>query len=88
MRSVIGEHCVDFVGNGFDQSEQKIGGDPGCGLLMQLYEGEFRCSVDRHEHVELTFGRAHFSDVDMEITDRIGFELPLGGHFTVDVRQP
>ena len=27
MNSVVGEHRVDFVGNGLDQSEQKVGGD-------------------------------------------------------------
>ena len=55
---------------------------------MQFDESEFRRSVDRHKHVELSFGGAHFGDVDMEIANRIGFELPLGGDLTLDVRQP
>ncbi len=57
---IIGQHCVDFVGNGLDQREQEIGGDPRRGLLMQLDEGKFRRAVDRHEHVEFAFGRANF----------------------------
>lgn len=28
VRSIIREHRVDFVGNGFDQREQEVGGDP------------------------------------------------------------
>ena len=40
VNSVIGEHRVDFVGNGFDQRGQKVGGDSGRGSLMQFDEGE------------------------------------------------
>lgn len=87
MRSVVGEHDVDFIGNGLDQREQEVGGNPGRGSLMQLDEGEFRSAVDRHKHVELPFGHADFGDVDMEIADPIGFELPLGGDLTVDFWQ-
>jgi hypothetical protein len=54
---------------------------------MQFDEGKLRCSIDRHEHVELAINRAHLGDVDVEIADRIGFELLLGGDLAVDLRQ-
>jgi hypothetical protein len=40
VRAIVGEHCVDSVGNGLGQRDQKIGGDSGRGFLMQLDEGE------------------------------------------------
>jgi hypothetical protein len=54
---------------------------------MQFDEGELRHAVDRNEHVELALGGAHLGDVDMEIADRIGFELSLSGDLAFDLRQ-
>lgn len=53
--------------------------------VPQFDESELRGSVDRHEHVKLAFGGAHFGDVDMKIGDRIGFEFPLGGNLSIDL---
>ncbi len=87
VNSVVGEHRVDFIGNSLDQREEKVSGDSCRGSLMQFDESEFRRAVDRHEHIEFALGGAHLGDVDMEIADRIGVELPLGGNFPVDLRQ-
>lgn len=86
--AIVGQHCVDFVGNDLDQREQEIGGNARRRLFMQLDESKFRRAVDRHEHVELVFGRANFGNVDMEIADWIGFEFPLGGDFYLSRSRP
>ena len=57
------------------------------GLLVQSNKGEFRRSVDRDEQVELAFCCAQFGDIDVEITDRIGFEFLFGGDLVLDLRQ-
>jgi hypothetical protein len=56
-------------------------------LLVQFDEGELGCAVDRHEEVELALLSSDFGDVDMEIADRIGFELTFGGGFAFDLRK-
>ena len=43
-----------------------------------LDKDELGGAVDRDEQVELALCRPNFGDVDMEVADRIGFELPLG----------
>ena len=87
MNAIVGERRMDLVGNRLDQSVEKARGGFCRGSLMQLDEGELRRSIDRHEHIEFAFGRAHLGDIDMEIADRIGFEFPLGGDLAVDFRQ-
>ena len=54
---------------------------------MQLDEGELGGAVDGDEQVELAFGGSHLGDVDMEVADRIGLELLLGGLVAFDLRQ-
>lgn len=52
---------------------------------MQFNESEFRCAIDGDEHVELALFGANFGNVDMEIADRIGFELLADGLVAFDV---
>src|SRR5690606_9977178 len=68
---------MDLVGTGRDQAEQELSGDGGGGFLMQLHEGEFRCTGHGHEHVQLALFGANLGDVDVEIADRVGLELLL-----------
>ena len=75
LDSIVGEHGVDFVRNGFEK-----GFEEGCGRLsrsslMQFGIGKLRRSVDRYEQIEFAFLGAHFGNVEMEIADRIGLEL-------------
>ena len=54
---------------------------------MHLDEGELRGSVDGNQQIELVFFGAHFGDIDMEVTDRIGLELLALRPVAVDLRQ-
>lgn len=88
VHSVVGEHSVDFVGNGLDQRVQEVGRNPLGGLLMDLDEGELRGPVDGDEEVKLALLGAHLGDIDVEIADRIRLELPAPGPVAVDIGQP
>jgi len=87
LDAIVGEHRVDFVGNGRDQSfEEGCGGGPSR-LPDQLHEGKLAGAIDGDVEVELAFGGLDFSDVDVEVTDRISFELLLGRLTAFDLRQ-
>ncbi len=58
------------------------------GRLDRLREGELRGPLDRHEHVQLAFGRAPLGDVDLEGADRIAFELFSGWLVAFDIGAP
>ena len=85
MGSVVGEDGVDLVGDGGDQAAQEVSRGATRHLLMQFDEGELRGSVDGDEEIELALGGSNLGDVDMEIADRIGLELPLGRGFAFDL---
>ena len=70
LDAVVSEHSVDCVGDGSHEITQELGGGHLASLPMQLRIGGLRGPVDGHEKVKLAFGRAHLSDVDVEITDR------------------
>src|SRR6185295_11834941 len=55
---------------------------------MQLGEGELRGPIDGNEKVELALRGAYFGDVDVEVADRVGFELALDAPAILDVREP
>jgi hypothetical protein len=77
LDAVVGEHRVHFLGNGRDQSFEE-GCDVGPSRLPdQLHESELAGAIDGDVEVELAFGGLNFSDVDVEVTDRISFELLL-----------
>ena len=44
-------------------------------LLMQLDEGELGCSVDGYEEIDFALLCSDFGDVDVEVADRVAFEL-------------
>ena len=77
MGPVVSQHCMDFVRYGRRQGAEKVTGDPALCLPNQLGEREFGCSVNGYEEIEPTLRGLYFGDIDMEITDRIGLELPL-----------
>lgn len=77
LDAIIGQDGMDFVGHGRNQRDQKGGRRcPAC-FGNQLDEGELAGPVYRYVTIELAFGRAHFGDVDVEVPNRIGFELLL-----------
>src|ERR1700722_17020848 len=76
--SVVGEDGVDPVGDGFDQAAQEVRGHAARHLLMQFDEGELRGPINRDEEMELSLSSSNLGDVDMEISDRVSFELAMG----------
>jgi hypothetical protein len=51
LDTIIGEHRMDFVGNGFDEGDKEGRCGNTIGFFDKLDEGELRSSVDRHEEV-------------------------------------
>lgn len=79
---------MDLVVNGRDQPQQELPGDGGGDLLVQFDEGELRGAVDGDEHVPLALLGPDFGNVDVEVADRVGLELPLRRPVAVDLGQP
>ena len=75
------------VGDGFEQGPQEVRGDPCHGLLVQLDVGELRGAIDRHQQVEPAFLGMDLGDINVEVADRVGFELALVGLVAFDLRQ-
>jgi len=88
LDTVVGEHGVDAVRNGFDERFEEGCGSPHVGFFDEFDHCELRGPVDSHEQVELTFGGSHLGQVDVEETDRIGVELLPLGHIAFDIGQP
>jgi len=78
---------MDLVGHGRDEMAKEVGGDRRRSLLVQLNEGELGCPVDNDEEMEHTLLGPHFRDVDVEVPDRVGFELLLRRLVPLDIRQ-
>jgi len=77
--TVIGKHGMHLIRNGFEQGPEKIARYPPGGLFMQLDVGKFGGAVDGNEKIKPALLGTNLGDVDVEITDRIGFELfPTG----------
>ena len=84
---IVGENRMDLLGDSRDQSfEEGRGGGPSR-LPDQLHEGELAGAIDGDVEVELAFSSLEFSDVDVEITDRISLELFLRRLAAFDLRQ-
>jgi hypothetical protein len=43
LDAVVGEHGVDFVGNGLDEGFEEVRSDPAIGLLMKFGIDELSC---------------------------------------------
>ena len=54
---------------------------------MEFDEGEHGRAVDGHEQVEPSFGRADFSQIDLEVAERVGHEAQPLGLVALDLRQ-
>jgi hypothetical protein len=84
---VVGQDGVDLVRRGVDEGAQKIAGHSRRGLAMKLDESEFGSPVYRDEEIELAFGGPHFSDVDVEIANRVRLKTSLGRFVALHLRQ-
>ena len=88
MDAIVGERCMDLVGNRGDQAMQKVTGGGSLGRLVQLDEGELAGSVDRNEHIQLALFGPNFGNVDVEVADGIGTEFAPLGLVSFNFRQP
>lgn len=56
-------------------------------VLTQLYEGKLAGAISGYVEIELTLSGLELSDIDVEITNRVDFELLLRGLAVFDLRQ-
>jgi hypothetical protein len=68
---------MNLVWNRFNQGCQESGGRAAPCLGDWVHEGKLAGTVDGCIETELAFRRAQFGDVDVKITDRVGFEFTL-----------
>ena len=85
--AIVGENNVDTVGNDFDQFIQELRSNAAGGLLDQSHESELGSAVDGDKEVEFTFLGANLCEIDMEVTDGIGFELLAGRAGCIEMGQ-
>ena len=57
------------------------------GLQVQRDVSEFRGAVDGHEEIQFAFSRLNLGNINMEVTERVGLELLLGGRVATDLWQ-
>ena len=77
LDAVIRQNSVDRVGHSGDQRDKECGSRCSAGPGYKLDKSELAGPVDRHIEIELAFGDTHLGDVDVEIADRVGLELPF-----------
>ena len=87
LDAVIGENCVDPAGHGLNHPQQELSGYSSGGSFVQFDEDELRRPIDGDEHVQLTLLGAHLGNVDVEVADRIVFELLLVRLVAFNIRQ-
>src|SRR5262249_24586588 len=56
-------------------------------LLVELSESKLRCAVNRDKQVKFAFFSAHFSNIDVEVADRVPLER-LAPCLAFDRRKP
>jgi len=88
LNAVVGEHGVDFVGNGLNQIHQERGCRIPISLRDQLDEGKLARSINANIKIKPAFRRLHLGYVDVKIADRIGLELFSIRLVAIHFRQP
>lgn len=73
LDAVVGQHCMDGVGDRRDHLARFLGA---------FDVGELRHTVDGYERTQLTFGCLHLGDIDVEEADRAAFKHSSGKRFT------
>lgn len=87
LHAVVREHRMDLIRDRLDQGLQEARGGFDAGRLVQLGEGDLRCSIDGHEEVQLAFFSPYLGDIDVEVADGIALEWLLGRPVAGDLRQ-
>ena len=91
LDAIVSKHDVEPLRHGGDQISQERGGGRFPGLLVQRDVSELGGAVPSrafsmpcqatggHEQVELAFRSLNLCNINMEVTERVGLELPVGG---------
>ena len=87
LDAIVRQHGMDGVRDGFDQIAQELGGRHLACLLMQFDKSELGRSVNRDKEIQLAFGGLHLGDIDVKITNRVGFEFLLDRLVALDIWQ-
>ena len=87
LDAVVGQHGVDCIWHRRQEVAQELGCSHFPSLFVEFDVSELRRAIDRHEHVELTFGGTHLGDIDVEVADRIALELLLARLVPLDLGQ-
>lgn len=75
--TIVGQDRVNGVRHRHDEIAQELGRVHLASFGIEFCECEFGRSINRHKQIELTLGGLHLRNVDVEIADRIAFELLL-----------
>lgn len=79
--------CGYCLAHGNDQRSEEVGDDTASGFRVQFCKSELAGTVDGHEEIELALLGAPFCDVDVEVADRVLFELFPGRLVTLHFGQ-
>lgn len=83
--AVVSQDSVDLIGNGPDQLVEEVGGGTAGGFSNQPGKGELGSAVHGNKQVEFSLLRADLSQVNVEVTDGIGFELFTSGAWDIQI---
>ena len=72
---IVRENCMDFIGHGFDNRDEKGGSRLSVGFIDKLAEGEFTGPVNGDIQMQLAFRGPHLSDINMEVANWIRLEF-------------
>lgn len=86
--AVIRQNRMQGEGHSLDDIAQELSCSQLVGREMELGECKFGRSGDGDEQMELALDRLHLGDINVEVANRIAFELLLGGFVCRAVGQP
>ena len=78
---------MDLIWHGSEHVLQELSSRLPVGFLDELGHGKLARAVDANEQEELSFSSLHLGDVDVEVSDRVTFELRPLRLVALDIRQ-
>src|SRR3546814_14091017 len=71
LNAIVGQHRVDLVGNGIEESLEKAGSDELRRLPVDPGEDQLGGPVDGYEQIGLAALEAQFGDVEVELAEPV-----------------
>ena len=84
---VVGQNDVEPVRHDRDQVTQEGCGGHLPGLLVQFHESELGGAVNSNEEIQLALSRLNLSNINVEVSERVGLELLLRRLVAIDLGQ-